>query len=75
MAPTVGQHGQTGHRPAEAIEDPVVVNHHALGEVGFSAALDLNVQVDPLLAPAHQSHFDELVHHSLSGVGFRHDFL
>ena len=52
-----------------------MVNHHAFGEVGFTTALDLDVQVDPLVAALHQGYFHQFVDDAPPGAGLRHDFL
>jgi hypothetical protein len=52
-----------------------VVNHHAFGEVGFTAALDLDVQMDPLVTALHQGYFHQFVDDAPPGAGLRQNLL
>ena len=59
----VGEDGEAEHRGAAAIEDPVVVDEHALGEGRLGAGLDLDVDEDPGLVTGAEEDLDQKVHH------------
>ncbi len=62
----VREHGEAGDGAVVALEDSTVVGEHAFGEGAVVAALDLDVDVDPVLRAVQAMDADQLVDEALA---------
>ena len=74
LAARVSEDGQSDGADAVFVEDAVVVDEQALGQIGVIAHLDLDVEVEPLIGAIEEADFEEFVDPLGPDFGGRGDF-